>query len=162
MANINPQRYSRQMVLSEIGEAGQKSLSEARVLMVGAGGLGCPALLYLAAAGVGTVGIVDFDTVDITNLQRQILFTTDQQGTCKTEAAREKLLALNPEISVKNYNEELNIDNVLQIFADYDFIVDGTDNFPAKFLINDAAVKLEKPVIYGSVSGFEGQVSFCH
>lgn len=156
---MDSERYSRQIVLPEIGDAGQEKLSNARVLIVGAGGLGCPALLYLAAAGIGTLGVIDFDTVDITNLQRQILFTADQQGISKVKAASEKLLALNPEISVQTHNEELNTENVLQLFADYDFIVDGTDNFPAKFLINDATVKLGKPVIYGSISGFEGQVS---
>ncbi len=152
-------RYSRQTVLPEIGEEGQMRLSQARILCIGAGGLGCPALLYLAAAGVGTIGIVDFDVVDVSNLQRQILFTDAQRGQLKSEAARDALLALNPDITVKAYTEKLVVDNVLSLFAEYDIILDGTDNFQARFLINDAAVKSGKPVVYASVDGFEGQLS---
>lgn len=159
MAETHQNRYSRHILLPEIGQSGQEKLSAARVLVIGAGGLGCPALQYLAATGVGTIGIVDSDTVDESNLQRQILFTTAQIEQSKALAARERLLALNPHIGVRAYNEELTADNALGLFADYDVIVDGTDNFAAKFLINDAAVKLGKPVIYGAVQGFEGQVA---
>jgi sulfur-carrier protein adenylyltransferase/sulfurtransferase len=156
---MNSNRYNRQVILPEIGDAGQEKLSSARVLIVGAGGLGSPAALYLAAAGTGHIGIVDFDSVDITNLQRQILFNADQQGLSKALAAKKNLSALNPEISIQACHEELNAENALKLFSDYDIIIDGTDNFPAKFLINDAAVKRGKAVIYGSISGFEGQVS---
>jgi adenylyltransferase/sulfurtransferase len=152
-------RYSRQIVLSEIGEAGQEKLASSKILIVGAGGLGCPALLYLAAAGVGNIGIIDFDNVEITNLQRQILFHDDQQGINKAIAASENIKSLNPEINVTPYDEELTDENVLGIFEQYDVIIDGTDSFSAKFLINDAAVKSGKPVIYGSILGFEGQAS---
>lgn len=152
-------RYDRQTVLTEISPDGQDKLSRATVLCVGAGGLGCPALLYLAAAGVGHLGIVDFDTVEESNLQRQVLFTTAQTGQNKAIAARKNLLALNPGLRITAYEEELNDRNAEQIFSGYDIIIDGTDNFAAKFLINDTSVKCGKPFIYGSVSGFEGQVS---
>ncbi|TNE32311.1 MAG: molybdenum cofactor biosynthesis protein MoeB [Alphaproteobacteria bacterium] len=152
-------RYSRQTILPEITEEGQKKLSAAHILCIGAGGLGCPALLYLAAAGVGHLGIVDFDTVEESNLQRQILFSTDQTGQNKAAAARDKLIALNPDIEVTAYTEELTEGNAENIFSGYDIIIDGTDNFAAKFLINDTAIKCGKPLIYGSISGFEGQVS---
>lgn len=152
-------RYNRQITLPEIGEQGQKSLSRAAVLCVGAGGLGCPALLYLAGAGVGRIGVVDFDVVDETNLQRQILFTTNQVGVNKAQAAKDRLQALNPDIDVQAYPIELTNENVLGLFESYDVIIDGTDNFSTKFLINDAAVKNGKPFIYGSISGFDGQVS---
>tara|TARA_R110002124_G_scaffold69439_5_gene186742 strand:+ start:256 stop:1335 length:1080 start_codon:yes stop_codon:yes gene_type:complete len=152
-------RYSRQTVLPEITPEGQNKLSHADVLCIGAGGLGCPALLYLAAAGIGHLGIVDFDIVEESNLQRQILFSTDQTGQNKATAARDKLRALNPAIHITAHAEELNEANAEDIFSGYDIIIDGTDNFAAKFLINDTAVKCGKPLIYGSVSGFEGQVS---
>lgn len=152
-------RYSRQIIMPEVGEAGQARLSVARVLVVGAGGLGCPALQYLAGAGIGTIGIIDHDRVDETNLHRQILFNMDDVGKPKAVAARAHLLKLNPEITVRAYDEELTEKNVLAIFSAYDIILDGTDNFPAKFLINDAAVKCGKPVIYGAIQGFDGQVS---
>lgn len=152
-------RYHRQTILPEIMPEGQEKLSRARILCVGAGGLGCPALLYLAAAGVGHLGIIDFDIIEESNLQRQILFTTSQTGQNKATAARERLLALNPTIQISAYAEELNNKNAEEIFSSYDIIIDGTDNFSAKFLINDTAVKCGKPFIYGSVSGFEGQVS---
>lgn len=128
-------------------------------MVVGAGGLGCPALQYLAAAGIGTIGIIDNDVVDVTNLQRQILFKTAQQGEKKVDAAKEALSALNPDITINTYPERLTAANALPAMKNYDIIIDGTDNFPAKFLINDAAVKLGKPVIYGSILGFEGQAS---
>ncbi len=152
-------RYNRQKILPEIGEAGQKKIAKASVLCIGAGGLGCPALLYLAAAGVGRIGIVDFDTVDESNLQRQVLFTTDQIGQNKAIAAQERLTALNPDIKIQAYPEALNAENAESFFTPYDVIIDGTDNFAAKFLINDAAVKTTKPFIYGSILGFDGQVA---
>ena len=152
-------RYQRQIILPEIGEEGQKKIAAASVLCVGAGGLGCPALQYLAAAGIGRIGIIDFDVVDESNLQRQILFTTDQIGQNKAEATAVRLKALNPEIQIDTYPEELTDQNAEKLFKRYDIIIDGTDNFAAKFLINDAAVKFEKPFIYGSILGFEGQVA---
>ena len=153
------ERYKRQIVLPEIGRDGQEKLAAARVLCIGAGGLGCPALLYFAGAGIGVIGIVDFDRIDTGNLQRQVLFATGDEGKPKAAAARACLLALNPDIQINIYNEELTADNAESLFSDYDIIVDGTDNFPAKFLINDAALKLGKPVVYGAIQGFDGQVS---
>lgn len=152
-------RYSRQTVLPEIGAEGQENLSRASVLCIGAGGLGCPALLYLAAASVGRIGIVDFDKVDETNLQRQVLFTMEQIGRNKAEAAKERLKALNPDPRIESYPIELSDKNAEELFRNYDIIIDGTDNFAAKFLINDAAVKCGKPFIYGSILGFDGQLS---
>lgn len=156
---VNNDRYRAQTALPEIGPEGQERLSRARVLVVGAGGLGCPVLQYLAAAGIGALGIIDDDTVDLSNLQRQILFTSAQQGQKKVAAAKERLLALNPDIKVDVFPERLCAANAPPLFEGFDVIVDGTDNFAAKFLINDAAVKLGKPVVYGSILGFEGQAS---
>lgn len=156
---ISTSRYSRQIIMPEIGEAGQSRLSNARVLVVGAGGLGCPALQYLAGAGIGTIGIIDHDRVDETNLHRQILFNMNNIGKPKARAAGEHLLKLNPEIIIQAYDEELADKNVLTLFSSYDVILDGTDNFSAKFLINDAAVKCGKPVVYGAIQGFDGQVT---
>ncbi|MCF8496372.1 MAG: HesA/MoeB/ThiF family protein [Alphaproteobacteria bacterium] len=156
---IKKDRYQRQSILPEIGPAGQAALSRASVLCVGAGGLGSPALFYLAAAGVGHIGIADFDRVEETNLQRQILFTMDQIGRNKAEAARERLRSLNPDIVLETYSERLEAANAQTLFEPYDLIIDGTDNFAAKFLINDAAVRSGKIVIYGAVLGFEGQIS---
>ncbi len=153
------QRYQRQTILPEIGDLGQEKISAASVLCVGAGGLGCPALLYLAAAGVGRIGIVDFDAVDETNLQRQVLFTTDQIGRNKAQAAAERLRALNPHIELQEHPEELNNHNAEALFEDYDIVIDGTDNFATKFLINDTAVKTGTPFIYGSILGFDGQLA---
>ena len=158
MKKDNP-RYQRQIVLPEIGRQGQDKIASSSVLCVGAGGLGCPALLYLAAAGIGRIGIVDFDLVDESNLQRQVIFSVDQIGKNKAQAAAEKLKGLNSEIEIIPHCEMLNDKNILDIFKDYDVIIDGTDNFAAKFLINDAAVKTGKPFIYGSILGFDGQVS---
>jgi sulfur-carrier protein adenylyltransferase/sulfurtransferase len=152
-------RYSRQSVLPEIGPAGQDRLSRASVLCIGAGGLGCPALLYLVAAGVGRIGIVDFDAVDETNLHRQVLFTMDQIGRNKADAAKERLEHLNPGIKIESYPVELTDRNAEELFARYDIIIDGTDNFAAKFLINDTAVKTGKPFIYGSILGFNGHLA---
>src|SRR5512134_1531173 len=152
-------RYSRQIILPEIGETGQEKIGAAHVLVVGAGGLGCPSLLYLAAAGVGAIGIIDKDNVDISNLQRQILFDIEDTGRSKARAAKAHLETRNPEISITCFNERLDVLNALQIMGGYDVIVDGADDFATKFLINDAAVKLGKPVVYGSILGFEGQAS---
>jgi len=152
-------RYSRQALLPEIGTHGQRRLQDARVLVVGAGGLGCPALQYLAAAGIGTLGIIDPDIVDLSNLQRQILFQTGDTGQPKAVIARDRLLCLNPDIVIHAYVEALTADNAISFLSAYDIVIDGTDNFAAKFLINDAAVKLKKTVVYGAIQGFDGQVS---
>ncbi len=152
-------RYSRHLLLPEVGETGQKKLKAAKVLIVGAGGLGCPAALYLAAAGVGLLGIVDSDVVEESNLQRQILYNIDDIGNSKAECAREKLSRLNPFIEVKVYNEVLTSQNALRIIKSYDLVIDGTDNFPTRYLVNDACVLLGKPNCYGSVYRFEGQAS---
>ena len=153
------ERYSRHFLLSQIGEAGQSKMLDAKVLLVGAGGLGSPSALYLAAAGIGTLGIVDADVVDLSNLQRQVLHTTDRIGIPKIESAKMTINALNPEVQVRAYNERLSTDNVMDIFRDYDIIVDGCDNFPTRYLVNDAAVLLGKPVVHGSIFQFEGQAS---
>ncbi|HSK28526.1 MAG TPA: HesA/MoeB/ThiF family protein, partial [Candidatus Limnocylindria bacterium] len=155
----NSNRYSRQTILPEIGETGQERIGAAHVLIVGAGGLGCPSLLYLTAAGVGAIGIIDDDNVDVSNLQRQVLFDTKDAGRSKAKAAKKHLEIRNPDISITCFPERLDVSNALQIMGGYDVIVDGTDNFAAKFLINDAAVKLGKPVVYGSILGFEGHAS---
>ncbi len=152
-------RYSRHLALPEVGTEGQLKLKSARVLIIGAGGLGSPVALYLAAAGVGSIGIVDFDVVDITNLQRQILYTTDNVGARKTDLAREHVLTLNPNINVKTYHTQLTSDNAKEIIGEYDIIVDGTDNFPTRYLVNDACVLLGKINVYGSIFRFDGQVT---
>lgn len=152
-------RYSRHILLPEVGEEGQIRLLESKVLIVGAGGLGSPAALYLAAAGVGTIGIVDFDVVDATNLQRQILHNIDRIGQPKVESARETLNALNPDVKIVTYNERLSAENVLEILSDYNVVVDGGDNFPTRYLVNDAALRLRIPVVHGSIFRFEGQVT---
>ncbi len=152
-------RYIRQMQLPEIGRTGQEKLRRASLLCVGAGGLGSPALLYLAAAGVGRIGIIDFDRVDESNLQRQVIFSTQALGRPKAQEAASRLRALNPSIIIECYDEELNVESATRLFPGYDLILDGTDNFETKFLINDAAVKFGKPWIYGAIQGFDGQVS---
>lgn len=152
-------RYDRQIRLPEIGQEGQDKLLKASVLCVGAGGLGSPALLYLAAAGVGRIGIIDFDRVDESNLQRQILFDTQDVGQSKAREAAQRLKGLNPTIHIEAYEEELNTGNAARLFPQYDVIIDGTDNFATKFLINDAALKFSKPWIYGAIQGFDGQAS---
>jgi molybdopterin/thiamine biosynthesis adenylyltransferase/rhodanese-related sulfurtransferase len=152
-------RYDRQIRLPEIGREGQEKLLKASVLCVGAGGLGSPALLYLAAAGVGRIGIIDFDRVDESNLQRQVLFDTEAVGKPKALEAARRLKALNPGIQIESYDAELNAENAARLFPQYDVIIDGTDNFETKFLINDAAVKFGKPWIYGAIQGFDGQAS---
>ena len=152
-------RYSRHLLLPEVGIAGQKRLQRAKVLLVGAGGLGSPAALYLTAAGVGEIGLVDFDRVDVTNLQRQVLYTTADIGRPKLEAAQERLEALNPGVRIVRHEERLTSVNALDVLRPYDVVVDGTDNFPTRYLVNDAAVLLGKPNVYGSIYRFEGQVS---
>ncbi|MCF8258787.1 MAG: HesA/MoeB/ThiF family protein [Flavobacteriales bacterium] len=152
-------RYSRQTTLPEVGTQGQKRLADARVLMVGAGGLGCPALLYLAAAGVGTIGIIDGDVVDVTNLQRQVLYSPADVGRMKAEAAQERLSGLNPDIRIIPFTENLTPANALDILGGFDLVIDGTDNFATRYLLNDACVKLGIPFIYGAIHRFEGQVS---
>lgn len=153
------QRYSRHFLIPEIGETGQGKLLDAKVLMIGAGGLGSPAALYLAAAGVGTLGIVDSDEVDLSNLQRQIVHTTDRVGEPKTESARTFIGQLNPDVDVIGIQERLTADNVLDLVADYDIIVNGADNFATRYLLNDACVILDKPIVDGSIFRFEGQVT---
>jgi molybdopterin/thiamine biosynthesis adenylyltransferase/rhodanese-related sulfurtransferase/molybdopterin converting factor small subunit len=153
------QRYSRHLILPEVGVDGQRKLKAARVLCVGAGGLGSPAALYLAAAGVGTLGIIDFDAVDMSNLQRQILHGTPDVGRSKLQSARDRLTALNPNVRVESHETALTSKNALDIFRDYDIILDGTDNFATRYLVNDACVLLGKPNAYGSIFRFEGQAS---
>jgi adenylyltransferase/sulfurtransferase len=154
------ERYSRHIVIPEVGLEGQEKLKKAKVLIIGAGGLGSPLCLYLAAAGIGYIGIVDFDTVSISNLQRQILFRSSEAGKLKSETAKDKLLALNPDIQIKTHNVKLTKDNALEIMKDYDVIADGSDNFPTRYLVNDACVLLKKPFVYGSILRFNGQVTF--
>ncbi len=152
-------RYARHIILPDVGETGQLKLKSARVLVVGAGGLGSPVSLYLASAGVGKLGIVDFDDVELTNLQRQILYGVDDLKKSKADTAGEKLLSLNPEINIICHKLRLSADNVMSLFADYDIIVDGTDNFSTRYLVNDACVLSGKPNVYGSIYRFEGQLS---
>src|ERR1700680_3616077 len=153
------QRYSRHLIMPEVGLEGQLKLKRARVLMIGTGGLGAPLGLYLAAAGVGHLGLVDFDVVDSSNLQRQVTFTTADVGKPKSEAAEARVSALNPAIEIVSYETRLTSGNALELFRDYDIIVDGTDNFPTRFLVNDACVLLGKPNVYGSIFRFEGQAT---
>ncbi len=152
-------RYSRHTLLPEVGEAGQAKLLDSKVLLIGAGGLGSPAALYLAAAGVGTLGIVDFDIVDSSNLQRQILHSVDRIGMPKVESARETLIALNPDVKIRMHDVRLSAENILEIMSEYDVVVDGGDNFPTRYLINDASLHLEIPVVHGAIFRFEGQAS---
>ncbi len=159
MTEAQSKRYSRHLLVPEVGEAGQFKLLDSRVLLIGAGGLGSPAAYYLAAAGVGTIGIIDADVVDESNLQRQILHNTQRIGQYKAESARETIEALNPDVKVVTYIERLDETNVRRIIADYDVILDGTDNFPTRYLLNDAAILENKPVVHGSVFRFEGQLT---
>ncbi len=152
-------RYSRHLLIPEVGEEGQLKLFRSKVLLVGAGGLGSPAALYLAASGVGTIGLIDDDVVDESNLQRQILHWTSSIGIPKTDSGRRTLFEVNPDVKVKTYNLRLKADNVEEIFKDYDVIVSGSDNFATAYLVNDAAVLLKKPVAYGSIFRFDGQAS---
>ena len=153
------ERYARQMRLSPIGEEGQERLLKARVLLVGTGGLGSPATFYLAAAGAGTLGLIDPDVVDLSNLQRQIIHTTPDLGRPKVESAREKIQALNPDVRVVEYRDRLSSANALEIIRDYDVVVDGTDNFPTRYLVNDACVMTGRTCIHGSIFRFDGQIS---
>jgi molybdopterin/thiamine biosynthesis adenylyltransferase/rhodanese-related sulfurtransferase len=155
-------RYMRHLLLPEVGVAGQVKLLDSKVLLLGAGGLGSPAALYLAAAGVGTIGIVDMDEVDASNLQRQILHNLDRVGDRKVDSAKKTLVGLNPDVNVVTYDTRLSADNIMDIIAGYDVIVDGADNFPSRYLLNDASVKLGIPVVHGSIFRFEGMVSVFH
>ncbi|HXM61367.1 MAG TPA: molybdopterin-synthase adenylyltransferase MoeB [Terriglobales bacterium] len=152
-------RYSRHLIMPEVGMEGQQKLKAARVLCIGAGGLGSPLALYLGAAGVGTLGIVDFDVVDYTNLQRQIIHTTADVGRKKLDSAAEKLKAINPFLNIRKFETRLSSENALELFRDFDIIADGTDNFPTRYLVNDACVLTGKPNVYGSIFRFEGQAS---
>ncbi|MCU1236753.1 MAG: UBA/THIF-type binding protein [Candidatus Solibacter sp.] len=152
-------RYSRHLILPEVGIEGQQKLKAAKVLLVGTGGLGAPLGLYLAAAGIGKIGLVDFDVVDFTNLQRQVIHFTKDVGRNKIDSASEKMLALNPHLEIVKHNVALNSENALDIVKDYDLVVDGTDNFPTRYLVNDACVLLNKPNVYGSIFRFEGQAT---
>jgi molybdopterin/thiamine biosynthesis adenylyltransferase/rhodanese-related sulfurtransferase len=152
-------RYSRHLIMPEVGMEGQQKLKAARVLCIGAGGLGSPLALYLGAAGVGTLGIVDFDVVDYTNLQRQIIHSTADVGRKKLDSAAEKLKAINPFLNIRKFETRLSSDNALELFRDFDIIADGTDNFPTRYLVNDACVLTGKPNVYGSIFRFEGQAS---
>ena len=162
MANLTRDqilRYSRHLIMPEIGVEGQEKLLRAKVLLIGAGGLGSPLGLYLAAAGVGRLGIVDFDVVDFTNLQRQIIHRSQDVGRLKVDSAKERILAMNPELAVHTYNTRLSRANVSDIIKDYDLVIDGTDNFPTRYLVNDACVFQKKPNIYGSIFRFDGQAT---
>jgi molybdopterin/thiamine biosynthesis adenylyltransferase/rhodanese-related sulfurtransferase len=164
-ASLTPEqsnRYKRHLLLPEVGVAGQTKLLESKVLMLGAGGLGSPAALYLAAAGVGTIGIVDMDEVDSSNLQRQILHNVDRIGDRKVDSAKKTLTMLNPDVDVVTYDTRLDATNIIDIISGYDVIVDGADNFPSRYLLNDASVKLGIPVVHGSIFRFEGMVSVFH
>ena len=152
-------RYQRHLLLPEVDVAGQQKLLESKVLLIGAGGLGSPAALYLAAAGVGTLGVIDMDVVDESNLQRQILHNMDRIGDRKVDSAKKTLTSLNPDVTVVTYDVRLGSDNIIDIFTGYDVIVDGTDNFPTRYLVNDASLKLDIPVVHGSIFRFEGQAS---
>ncbi len=154
------ERYSRHLVIPEVGKAGQLKLKAASILVLGAGGLGSPISMYLAAAGVGRLGIVDFDELSYSNLQRQVLYSTNDVGHQKTELAKQRLMEINPNIEITLYNERLTRDNAFDILRDYDIIADGTDNFATRYLVNDACVMLGKPFVYGSILRFDGQVSF--
>ncbi len=160
MAFTNEQleRYSRHIILKEIGVGGQKKLLNSKVLIIGAGGLGAPAAMYLAAAGVGTIGIADADEVDLSNLQRQIIHATDNLGQAKVLSAKETINRMNPDVTVNTYRTFVASDNIMELIGDYDFIIDGTDNFPAKFLINDACVMAKKPFSHAGIIRFKGQL----
>ncbi|MDN3666826.1 molybdopterin-synthase adenylyltransferase MoeB [Algibacter miyuki] len=153
------QQYNRHLILDNIGEQGQLRLKNAKVLVIGAGGLGCPILQYLTAAGIGNIGIIDHDTIDQSNLQRQILYTHDDLGEFKAEVAASKLSRLNPFVKFEIHIEKVTSENALNLFSNYDIIVDGSDNFPTRYLVNDAAVLSNKPLVFGSIFKFEGQVS---
>jgi molybdopterin/thiamine biosynthesis adenylyltransferase/rhodanese-related sulfurtransferase len=159
LTDAQRERYSRHILLPEVGEAGQAKLLQSKVLLLGAGGLGSPAAMYLAAAGVGTLGLVDADVVDMSNLQRQIIHATSRVGMAKVESATQAIAELNPDVKVVPYKERLTSANAERLFADYEVVVDGTDNFPTRYLVNDASVWLGKPVVHGSIFRFDGQVT---
>jgi molybdopterin/thiamine biosynthesis adenylyltransferase/rhodanese-related sulfurtransferase len=153
------QRYSRHFLLPEVGEEGQRKLLESKVLLLGAGGLGSPTALYLAAAGVGTIGIVDDDVVDVSNLQRQVIHDTERIGMAKVDSAEQSIKALNPDVEVRKYHTRMDSSNIMEILEGYDVVVDGVDNFPTRYLLNDATVRLKIPVVSAAILGFEGQLS---
>ena len=153
------QRYSRHIIMPQVGSVGQRKLIDASVLLVGAGGLGSPLAMYLAAAGVGKIGIVDFDSVDITNLHRQILHGNEDVGRAKVESAEDRLLSINPDVQVEKLPVHMNSENAMEIAKDFDILVDGTDNFPTRYLINDVGVLSNKPIVHGSIFLFEGQIT---
>ncbi len=157
--DISYERYQRQMLLKEFGESGQEKLLQASVLVIGAGGLGCPVLLYLTAAGIGTIGIADHDIVNLTNLHRQVLYSVNDIGLPKVERATAILQRLNPDINIIPFNQRLTVENALEIIRPFDIIIDGTDNFSSRYMINDACILLDKPLVYGAISQFEGQVA---
>jgi molybdopterin/thiamine biosynthesis adenylyltransferase/rhodanese-related sulfurtransferase len=159
LSNDEIRRYSRHLIMPEVGMEGQKKLKSASVLLIGAGGLGSPLAMYLAAAGLGRIGIVDFDVVDFSNLQRQIAYSTSDIGKHKLDAVKERITGINPNVHVETYETQLTSENALEILKDYDVIIDGTDNFPTRYLVNDASVLLGKPNVYGSIFRFEGQAS---
>ena len=152
-------RYNRQVILAERGEEGQAKIKKAKVLVIGAGGLGCPILQYIATAGVGIIGIVDFDTIEIHNLHRQILYTEEQIGLTKAKTAKTTVEKLNPLIKVLAFEEKLTLENAAKIIAEFDIVVDGSDNFKTRYLVNDTCVALNKTLVYGSILGFEGQIA---
>jgi thiazole biosynthesis adenylyltransferase ThiF len=156
--NEQLERYSRHIILKEVGAKGQKKLLNAKVLIIGAGGLGAPAAMYLAAAGVGTIGIADADEVDLSNLQRQIIHATEDVGKAKVQSAKETMEKMNPDVTVNTYRTFVSSENIMELIQDYDFIIDGTDNFPAKFLINDACVMAKKPFSHAGIIRFKGQL----
>ena len=157
-SNEQLERYSRHIILKEIGVKGQQKLLDSKVLIIGAGGLGAPAALYLAAAGVGTIGIVDADEVDLSNLQRQVIHSTNDIGKAKVKSAKESMEAINPDVKVNTYRKFVDSSNIMDLIKDYDFVIDGTDNFPAKFLINDACVMAKKPFSHAGIIRFKGQL----
>src|SRR5215471_18807794 len=159
LSNEEILRYSRHLIMPEVGMEGQLKLKSAKVLLIGTGGLGAPLGLYLAAAGVGRLGLVDFDVVDVTNLQRQVTFGSSDVGKSKAQSARARLSSLNPDIQIETFETKLTSDNALELFKDFDIVVDGTDNFPTRYLVNDACIILGKPNVYGSIFRFDGQAS---
>jgi adenylyltransferase/sulfurtransferase len=159
LTNEQIQRYSRHLIMPEVGVDGQEKLLHSKVLLIGAGGLGSPLGLYLAAAGIGTLGLVDFDVVDFSNLQRQVIHGTKDVGRLKVESARDRIKDINPEVNVKIYTERLSSANIMDLIKDYDVVIDGTDNFPTRYLVNDACVLSNKPLLYGSIFRFDGQAT---
>jgi molybdopterin/thiamine biosynthesis adenylyltransferase len=159
LSNEEKRKYIRQIMIPGVGNEGQEKIRHAKIAIVGCGGLGCPTLLYLAAAGIGTIGIIDFDTVNITNLHRQILFGNEDVGKMKTEAAREKLSKMHPEVKIIIHNAMISDKNAKEILKDYDIVIDGCDNFETRYAVNDTCVSLGKPLVYGSILGDQGQLA---